>query len=436
MVELMVAIAVLAIILVIAAKMLSNAASLFTANNKHMDANDQARAVFDRMADDFDRIVKRKDVDYIFWKNAGNDAMYFYTEGDSYFDSSTFNTVPSGVNYSEAEKNEPSLVGYRVNNIAASTYPSGANPDYYQLERLGKPLAVDSGAYNGSEPSNNSQQPNVMVYLSYPPAGYDVINGGTPQGYKDPSKIPYSSAYFCSTLAGAFSNSGNSPAGNLPSAVGSYPGANASSAFNDSMDTAYHSIGSQVFRFEYSFQLKDGTLSDKPVMVYSAASGNGVPSSNITATQRPLPTNDSSSPGGGWAIGSRWWDKTNQIGYICLDATPNYAVWHEIGIQDIAAIIVTIAVIDKQGLTFIQQNGIDLANVAAQLPDYDATTTVAGGAAGDPAYLLNPSVTTSWAYKLLPGSSGMATTMSGTKLPQTMVSQIRIYQRYFYLNSY
>ena len=94
LVELLVAIAVLAIILVVAAKILSTAAALTTVNNKHIDANDQARVVFDRMADDFARIVRRKDVDYIFWKNPpwqpANDAMYFYTEGDSYFDSHDF----------------------------------------------------------------------------------------------------------------------------------------------------------------------------------------------------------------------------------------------------------------------------------------------------------------------------------------------------------
>ena len=68
LVELTVAIAVLAIILVAASQIVSTAGKLTTVNNKHMDANDQARMVFDRMADDFARIVRRKDVDYIFWK--------------------------------------------------------------------------------------------------------------------------------------------------------------------------------------------------------------------------------------------------------------------------------------------------------------------------------------------------------------------------------
>src|SRR5476651_54224 len=129
LVELLVAIAVLSIILVVAAKILSTTSTLTTVNNKHMDANDQARMVFDRMADDFARMVRRRDVDYIFWKagvsasgipaqtstKAANDAMYLYTEGASYFDTSTFNSIPSGATNS-SEKNDISLVGYRVNN--------------------------------------------------------------------------------------------------------------------------------------------------------------------------------------------------------------------------------------------------------------------------------------------------------------------------------
>ena len=142
LVEILVAIAVLAIIIVVAAKMTSTASAVATVSDKHIDANDQARMVFDRMADDFARIVRRRDADYLFWKNAAsgstgtNDVMYFYTEGASYFDSTTFNAssggIPSGAT-NNSEKNEISLVGYRVNNISTS-------PDYNQLERLGKAL--------------------------------------------------------------------------------------------------------------------------------------------------------------------------------------------------------------------------------------------------------------------------------------------------------
>src|ERR1035441_2337099 len=122
LVELLVAIAVLAIILVAAATILSTTAALTTVTNKHMDANDQARMVFDRLGNDFARMVRRKDVDYIFWKNTPstttgtNDTMYFYTEGASYFDTSAYTTVATGYSTSTPPgpgpaKNSVSLVG-------------------------------------------------------------------------------------------------------------------------------------------------------------------------------------------------------------------------------------------------------------------------------------------------------------------------------------
>ena len=122
-----------------------------------------------------------------------------------------------------------------------------------------------------------------------------------------------------------------------------------------------------------------------------------------------------------------------------MDATPGYAVWHEIGIQDVAAIIVTIAVIDKQGLSYIQARGGDLKNIAAALPDYSLTATpTTSSVAGDPGYLLDAKKSTapvSWAYALLPGN-GVSKVTGTSKLPQTMISQIRLYQRYFYLNNF
>jgi len=444
LVELMVAIAVLSIILVATGQILSTTATLTTVNNKHMDANDQSRMVFDRMADDFARMVRRKDVDYIFWKAGGNDVMYFYTEGASYFDSTTF-SLASGYTAATggymAEKNPVSLVGYRVNNTPAAAAPLYVAP-YYQLERLGKALSWDGGAYNSGQSANNSKQPNFMVFLTYPSAGTDVQSVGAPD-----STVPYSTAFFNSTLAGAFSN--NSPATRhlnpaTPTANQTPTVGTEAKAFNDSTDTSYRTVGSQVFRFEYAFQLKDGTLSDVPIMYASGT--NGIPSSNFTsarpitgANQRPLPTNDSSTTGGSWSIGSRWWDSTNHIGYICLDATPNAAIWHEIGIQDVSAIIVTIAVIDKQGLTFVNANSGDLSKIAAKLLDYSPTVTwpTSTSPAGNPAYLLDPTQTTGWAYALLPTRTVSTTAITGTiKLPQSMISQIRLYQRYFYLNTY
>lgn len=464
LVELLVAIAVLAIILVVAAQILSTTGKLTTVNNKHMDANDQARMVFDRMADDFASIVRRKDVDYLFWKNTPattpttgvNDTMYFYTEGASYFDNSSFGLSSSlaalGYSYPQLAKNSVSLVGYRVNNNGG-TY-SSTDTSYYQLERLGKALSWDGGAYNSGQSANNSVQPNFVVFLTYPPAGTDVI-GGTYNGIfynGDITGINYSAAYFNSTLWGAYSDNSSQNFGQNPSTVGTKSG-----AFNDSTDTSYRTMGSQVFRFEYCFLLKDGTYSDKPIMVAATASdANGVPSSKITGTTRPYYTAsgvkyplDSSqvlttaANGGSTSVaaGSRYWDTTDHIGYICVDPALNSAVWREIGIQDVSAIIVTIAVIDRQGLTFVNAKNGDLSKIAAKLLDYSPTVKwPASTATGNPSYLLDPTKSTapvSWAYALLPGQTVSTTAITGSiKMPQSMISQIRLYQRYFYLNNF
>lgn len=430
--ELLVAIVVLSILIVAVAQIVATASRLVIANSMKIDANTQARTVFDRMANDFSRMVKRNDVDFIFWKNTGvgNDAMYFYTEGACYFDAATFSTG-TGYLAVSPEKDTVSLVGYRVNNNGG-TFPSplSSDPDYYQMERLGKALSWDGSAYNsttGNQLSQtNSNQPNFLVFLTYPPAGIDVggqynAPGLTAIGVNyggDPTGVSYSTAFFNSTLAGAFSD-GN---GALPSAVGTEGG-----GFNDSTDTNYHTVGSQVFRFEYSFLLKDGTQSIYPVMGAATSSNpNGVPFSIFTGGangQRPLPTDDSANTAGDgtFAVGSRWYDPNNQIGYICLDATPNYAVWHEIGIQDISAIVVTIAVISKQGVVYANAKNIDLATLAAAFPNTAYTTNG----------VVTANVAQTWQKKLLPGGGAS----SSSKLPQSIVSQIRVYQRYFYLNN-
>jgi prepilin-type N-terminal cleavage/methylation domain-containing protein len=380
LVELIVAMAILVIIVAALGQIMGTASNLTTSNNKHTDANNRARSVFDRMADDFARMVKRSDVDFIFFKATGagggaNDTMFFYTEGASYYDGAT----PASSDY----KNSVSLVGYRVNN--GQGYNGTASPSNGQLERLGKALMWDSGT--GTNPP--------MVFLNYPVPE----TGG---------------ASFPSTLAGAYATLGSSGG----SVVGT-PG-----NFNDSTDTSYHPLASNVFRFEYSFLLKDGTQSLIPVMAQATGTdANGVPLSNLTASAPPSSQDDNT---GGYAAGSRWYDTTDKVGYICVDATAQNAVWHEIGIQDISAIVVTIAVLDDQGMVFAKNAGIDLTTkVAAQFPD------LADGDA-DPA----TDIMTKWTAAITPANGGGPSTASvGSTLPQAMVSQIRIFQRFFYINN-
>src|SRR5450432_275609 len=102
LVEMLVSVAVLPLIIGIGTQLPNSATMTATASRKHMEADSQARLVFDRMALDFGRMLKRNDVDYIvkdsFNTNtamAGNNATFFYSEAPAYFvDSSSGGPPP------------------------------------------------------------------------------------------------------------------------------------------------------------------------------------------------------------------------------------------------------------------------------------------------------------------------------------------------------
>jgi type II secretory pathway pseudopilin PulG len=136
--ELLVAITLLVLLLLIVTQLI-NSTTATTANaSKRMDADSHARMIFDRMAIDFDKMVKRTDLDYAFLKQTGNDAMWFYSEAPAYFTGSPGASARSTV----------SLVGYRINSS-------------YQLERLGKGLEWDG--------TPTSTLGGSVVFLTYPP---------------------------------------------------------------------------------------------------------------------------------------------------------------------------------------------------------------------------------------------------------------------------
>lgn len=146
LVELLVATVVLALLIATVAQLTNNATTVITNSRKHMDADSQARLVFDRIANDLSRMLKRKDVDYYFDKSAGNDRFFFYSEAPAYFSNGS-------------NKSPVSLIGYRINSSL-------------QLERLGKGLAWD-GAATGSSPGS-------VLFLTYPAASPPPAAGPTP----------------------------------------------------------------------------------------------------------------------------------------------------------------------------------------------------------------------------------------------------------------
>lgn len=128
----LVAISVLALLVLLITQLLNNAAALTTAGNKRMDADSQARPLFERMALDFGQMIKRSDVSFYLKTAAtpmtGNDLIGFYSAVEGYFP-----TTPSPI----------SVVAYRVNSDPSNSVA------YHCLERMGKGLD-----WNGASTTN------------------------------------------------------------------------------------------------------------------------------------------------------------------------------------------------------------------------------------------------------------------------------------------
>jgi hypothetical protein len=135
-------------------------------------------------------------------------------------------------------------------------------------------------------------------------------------------------------------------------------------------DQAYERVASQVFRFEYYY------LTSVP-----------------PATLVPYPA-------------------TGQF----KNPTLNWSDWNTVNIQDIAAIVVAVAVIDPQSRKFLSETNV--GGIAKQLPDY----TSAIPNYGKPGALL-----AQW-------QNVLSTDPTINALPRPALQGIRFYERYFYLN--
>jgi len=135
-------------------------------------------------------------------------------------------------------------------------------------------------------------------------------------------------------------------------------------------DPYYQVIGDQVFRLEYTFLVQ---------------------SSRTSATSGQTTAYYSDSP----------WNTT--------DSTPN-------GLQDVTAVVVTIAVLDTKSRAMVSATALQTA--AADLPDSAFTTPTAA--------------TTATSLPLPNWEAALAANNLG--LPQAVASQVRFYQRFCYLN--
>lgn len=359
LVEILVAISVLMMLFMLVTQLTKSVSDTTIAGRQRLDADSQARMIFDRMANDFCQMVKRKDVDYIFYKNRANspvtnDTMFFYSRAPAFF-SGTASRCPI------------SLVGYR------------ANPSTLQLERLSEALTWDNTTSNDASSTSSNSTPGGVVFLTY--AG--------------PTPVP------ASTLSGNWVKT-------IGTAAGNYVNGN---------DLNYHVIGSDAFRFEIAFLLTDGRTSTKPILSTSPANWPASATFYTAATSDPPATSEGTS----YIQGSRWFNSNTNQGYLCTNATPNGIgtdlVWIRIGIQDISAIIVTIAILDHSSRKLVT-NSAHMVSALADPSDTDLQST--------PPKLM---------AQIWLNAIKEPTFHQTAGIPSAAASQVRVFQRYFYLNN-
>jgi hypothetical protein len=136
--EILVTSNLLALLVFLLMQLVNQTALIATLHNKRMDADAQARGLFERMAVDIAQMVRRSDVSYYVKTRdtpmVGNDLIGFYSAVQGFFP-----TRPSPV----------SVVAYRINSDSLNLVA------YNRLERMGKGLD-----WNGT-----SQLNSPMVFL-------------------------------------------------------------------------------------------------------------------------------------------------------------------------------------------------------------------------------------------------------------------------------
>jgi Tfp pilus assembly protein PilV len=150
-------------------------------------------------------------------------------------------------------------------------------------------------------------------------------------------------------------------------------------AITGGTDSSYQVIGDQVFRLEYCFLLQSS------------------PTSTVT-----LPLASSQTQSVAYFSDTPW---------VTPDTTP-------LGLKDVTAIVVTIAVLDTKSRAILSNSTSALTTAASNLGDDTFSTTTKAATTSS-----LPLVT--WKAKL--ASNGLG-------LPQAAASQVRFYQRYCYLN--
>ena len=144
-VELLVALSVLAILVVLMAQVINQVAVTMTRASEHAQSDSEADVVFGRLADDIAQVVNRPDLDSLFIGmptdpsgTVHNDQMFFYTQG-------------SGFSTNSANQSPVTLVSYLVTNQALKRMGVARSWDDQSFITPSNSLT----GFNGSSPLTN-----------------------------------------------------------------------------------------------------------------------------------------------------------------------------------------------------------------------------------------------------------------------------------------
>jgi type II secretory pathway pseudopilin PulG len=362
--ELLVSVGVLVLLIFLASQLFKSAATVTTLANKQMDADAQTRQLLDRMAVDFAQMIKRSDVDYYLKSSAtppptGVRNLTFAGNDTIAFYSTVPGYYPSGGSQSPV-----SLVAYRVNSISTS-------PRYNKLVRMGKGLVWNAVSTTDTP----------VVFMPIPLASPIP---GPELPFPTPNPLP-------------------TPAWQEI--------ASSSIDWSDS-----ELIGPQVFRFEYYYLLKGqnapASAANPTPTPYSAMLSDIPWDTRICVCPSPTPTPAGSpSP---TPTGTPIPVATPTPPSLCCHVAPE-------GMQDVAAVVVVIAVIDPKSKTLL--DAVD--PTGAKLKRLN-------GADGSPPLLVD------FAAGMTPGQLlaqwRAALDANTVGLPPPAISGIRVYERYLYLS--
>ena len=353
LIEVMLAVAVVTIMLLVLTQVMRIGTTIASAANKHIDTDTEARTVLDRMAVDVAKMFKRTDVDYYVkgsggYTGHGNGHAYGrkVSSGQQGSDQIAFFSQVMGY-YPTSAGSAISLVAYRINSLPAS-------PAYLRLERMGKGLLWNGVSNSTVSNPNNKNSRSIFYPIVFAPGQIGAVGG--PTGAWATPWGPWAAAITNDT-SGPVSNSG-------------------------SQDSDYEVLGSNVFRFEYYYILKNGTITDVP------------------------------------------WDQTLRSTQTSLTSPTS------IGLVDVEAIGFAIAVIDPAGRALINAaSSTSLYDLASDFADFKSAPGRGIGAqkkVGD--------LEANWETSLKSIIAG-GKTSSNSAVPPAAASAIRIYGRYFDLKT-